>query len=106
MDCSDIIFKKRMDLGKVYVFLPKTGKILEFKSEDAAGLYPLLELMKTSSAEEMESLNDANNRGLLKGVALEALDIYCDLKELKITFTGKPKDSNTIKARWHTLLNL
>lgn len=98
MDCSDVIFKKRLDLGKVYVFLPKRGQMLEFKSGDAAGLYQLLELMKVSSTKELELLSDVNDRRQLKGVASEALDIYCDLKELHITFRESLEGTNVIKS--------
>lgn len=88
MESKQLIFRKRTDLGKIYLFLPKTGKILESKSINACELYKLLELMKFTSVTELDELNNYNKKGLLKGIAKEALDIYQDLKELKVSFAN------------------
>ena len=97
MEYNQVLFRKRDDLSKVYVFLPKTGKMLETKSKDVTGLYELLNLMKLASVQELEELNDANNRGLLKGSASEAFDVYHDLKSLQISFTNNPPTADVLK---------
>ena len=87
MDSGELIFKKRSDTGKIYVFLPRTGKTLEFKSKNVTMLYELLQLIKQSSSDDLELLFNYNRRGLLKGVASEALGVYGDLRELQVTFS-------------------
>jgi hypothetical protein len=97
MDYGQIIFRKRTDLGKVYVFLPKTGRILEAKSSNVTVLYNLLELMRFASVRELNELNDANNRGLLKGQASEAFDVYSDLKSLQVGFKDNTSAVDVLK---------
>ena len=91
MNSDKLIFKKRSDTSKVYVFLPGTGKTLEFKSKNPVELCELLELIKRSSVRELELVSDYNNAGFLIGIAAEALSIYDDLKELQVNF---PHTSN------------
>ena len=99
MQYSEIILKMRADTNKVYLLLPKTGKMLEFKSKfGISQLYQLLQLMKPASGQEIESLSDMNKRKQIQGAASEALDIYEDLKLLEIDFKGTKEAGDLLKA--------
>ncbi len=89
MNYELVLFRERTDMGKLYVFLPHTGKMLEIKSEYVTELHTVLELMKHSTAKELEELNSKELQGLLKSaIASEAFRAYRDLKRLGVTFNS------------------
>jgi hypothetical protein len=93
MDYKLVLFRERTDMGKLYVFLPHTGKMLEIKSEHVTELHTILKLMKHSAVPELEELNSKEQQGLLKrSGASEAFCVYRDLKALGVTFNcDKPQ---------------
>ncbi|MEM0124060.1 MAG: hypothetical protein QXF41_00745 [Candidatus Micrarchaeaceae archaeon] len=84
MDYTQLIIRKREDIGKVFLFFPHTGIALETECKDVNTVHSLLELMKNKSIKEIEEV--CHTKKIPDEMFEEVKAIYKDLKSMDIHF--------------------
>lgn len=84
MDYTQLIIRKREDIGKVFLFFPHTGIALETECKDVNAVQSLLELMKKKSIKEIEKV--CRTQKIPDDTLEEVKAISKDLKSMNIHF--------------------
>ncbi|ASI13918.1 hypothetical protein Mia14_0615 [Candidatus Mancarchaeum acidiphilum] len=84
MNYNQLIIKKREDMGKIYIFFPHKGTILETECNDVNAVYNLLEYIKNKHINELE--NFSKDKRISKETLDTVKEIYLDLKDIGINF--------------------
>jgi hypothetical protein len=87
MNYTQLIIRGREDTGKIFVFFPHKGIILETECNDVKTVCDLLELMKNKSIKEIEKVCQKEK---ISGETLDIVKaIYKDLKDMNVGFNKK-----------------